>query len=81
LEPDDLVDRLRPFLQVEFDAGRIDRMPADEEVRALLSVIQERLPRLGVIGELVGFLWVDQLTVDPALLVPKRWDATTTAEA
>jgi glutamyl-tRNA synthetase len=81
LEPDDLVDRLRPFLQAELDAGRIDRLPSDEEVRALLPVVQERLPRLGVIGELVGFLWVDELDVDPALLVPKRWDATTTADA
>ena len=80
LEPDDLVDRLRPFLQAEVDAGRIDRMPSDEEVRALLPVIQERLPRLGVVGELVGFLWVEDLLIDPELLVPKRWDAPTTAE-
>ena len=35
--------------------------PSDEEVRALLPVVQERLPRLGAIGELVGFLWVDEL--------------------
>jgi glutamyl-tRNA synthetase len=81
LEPDDLVDRLRPFLQAELDAGRIDRLPGDDEVRALLPVVQERLPRLGVIGDLVGFLWVDELAVDPAVLVPKRWDTTTTGEA
>ena len=29
----------------------------------------------------MGYLWVDELTVDPALVVPKRWDAATTAEA
>jgi glutamyl-tRNA synthetase len=81
LDPDDLIDRLRPFLETERDAGRIDRVPTDEEVRALLPVVQERLPRLGAIGELVGFLWVEELDVDPALLVPKRWDAATTAEA
>ena len=80
LEPDDLVERLRPFLQAELDAGRIDRLPSDEEVTALLPVVQERLPRLGVIGDLVGFLWVDELSVDPQMLVPKRWDAATTAE-
>ena len=81
LEPDDLVDRLRPFLGLELEEGRIDRMPSDDEIRALLPVVQERLPRLGVIGELVGFLWVDDLVVDPDLLTPKRWDAATTAEA
>jgi glutamyl-tRNA synthetase len=81
LEPDDLVDRLRPFIGAELEAGRIDRMPRDDEVRVLLPVVQERLPRLGAIGELVGFLWVDELGVDPAILVPKRWDVATTAEA
>ena len=80
LEPDDLVERLRPFLEIELAEGRIDRMPADGELQAILPVVQERLPRLGVIGELVGFLWVDELLIDPAVLVPKRWDAATTAE-
>ena len=44
LEPDDLVDRLRPFVEAELVAGRIERMPTDDELRALLPVIQERLP-------------------------------------
>jgi glutamyl-tRNA synthetase len=77
LAPDDLIDRLRPFVQKELDAGRIDRMPTDEELRALLPVIQERLPTLGAIGELVGFLWVEAIDPDPAELVPKRWDVPT----
>ena len=81
LEPDDLIERLRPFLEAELVAGRIDRMPADDEVRALLPVVQERLPTLGAIGDLVGFLWVEDLRVDPAILVPKRWDAATTRQA
>ena len=34
LEPDDLIDRLRPFVEAELAAGRIDRMPSDEELRA-----------------------------------------------
>ena len=80
LSADDLIDRLRPFLQKELDAGRIERMPTDGELRALLPVIQERLPTLGAIGDLVGFLWVDALDLDPAILVPKRWDAATTIE-
>jgi len=80
LEPEDLIDRLRPFVEAELAAGRIDRMPSDEELRSLLPVITERLPRLGAIGDLVGFLWVDDLAIEPALLVPKRWDAATTSE-
>jgi glutamyl-tRNA synthetase len=80
LEPDDLVDRLRPFIEADLAAGRIDVMPSDDELRALLPIISERLPTLGSIGELVGFLWVDTPDYDPALLVPKRWDAATTLE-
>ncbi len=79
LEPDELIDRLRPFVEADLAAGRIDRMPADDEIRALLPVITERLPTLGAIGDLVGFLWIDELSYDAALLVPKRWDAETTA--
>ena len=39
-------------------------MPSDEELRALLPIISERLPTLGAIGDLVGFLWVDDLPYD-----------------
>ena len=80
LDPDDLIDRLRPFIEAEMVAGRIDRLPTDEELRALLPVIQERLPTLGAVGDLVGFLWVGDVDVDPETLVPKRWDASTTRE-
>ena len=78
LEPDELIDRLRPFLEAERVAGRIEWMPPDDELRALLPVVQERLPTLGAIGDLVGFLWVDEVPLDAATLVPKRWDAATT---
>jgi glutamyl-tRNA synthetase len=81
LDADELIERVRPFVQAELDVGRIDRMPGDEEIRALLPVVQERLPTLGAIGDLVGFLWVEDLQVDPAVLVPKRWDAPTTRDA
>jgi glutamyl-tRNA synthetase len=77
LDPDDLIDRLRPFLAKEQAAGRIGWHPSDDELCALLPVVQERLPTLGAIGDLVGFLWVDEVTLDPATLVPKRWDAAT----
>ncbi len=81
LDADELIERLRPFVEAERAAGRIDRMPNDDEIRSLLPVVQERLPTLGAIGDLVGFLWVEDLTVDPAILVPKRWDADTTRQA
>ncbi len=80
LEPDDLIERLRPFIERELAEGRIDRLPADGELRAILPVVQERLPRLGSIGDLVGFLWLDDVAVDAAMLVPKRWDIATTVE-
>jgi glutamyl-tRNA synthetase len=81
LEPDELIDRLRPFVEAELAAGRIDRMPTDDEIRSLLPVVQERLPTLGAIGDLVGFLWVDDLQVDAAIIPPKRWDIATAREA
>jgi nondiscriminating glutamyl-tRNA synthetase len=80
LSADDLIDRLRPFLETELAAGRISWLPVDDELRALLPVVQERLPTLGAIGDLVGFLWVDDVGVDATSLVPKRWDVATTRE-
>ncbi len=77
---DEFVDRLQPFFEVELAGGRIDRLPTDDELRSLAPVIQERLPRLGAVGELVGFLFVDSVEVDPAQLVPKRWDRAITVD-
>jgi glutamyl-tRNA synthetase len=81
LAPDDLVERLRPFLRRELEDGRIDWMPSDGEIKALLPVVQERLPVLSAVGELVSYLFVNELKLDPALLIGKRWDAATTATA
>ena len=81
LTPEDLIERLQPFLEADRDAGRIDRVPTPEELRPLVPIIQERLPTLGAVGDLVGFLWVDDVSVDPATLVPKRWDRDTTLTA
>ena len=78
LTDDDLVARLLPFLEAEHIAGRIDRTPTADEVQVLLPMIRERLPTLGAVGDLIGFLWIDRLSVDPALLDPKRWDPATT---
>ena len=46
-----------------------------------MPLVQERLPVLGAIGELIGFLFVDTVPLDPAQLVPKRWDRPTTIAA
>jgi glutamyl-tRNA synthetase len=80
LDDDDLIDRLRPFVQGAADDGRLDRVPADDEIRALLPVIRDRLPTLASVVDLVGFLWVDRIRLDTAVLVPKRWDPATTRE-
>ena len=80
LPADDLVDRLRPFIEAEHAARRIEWMPPDDEIRSLLPFVQDRLPTLGAIGDLVGFLWVDEVEIDPVTLVPKRWDIATTRD-
>jgi glutamyl-tRNA synthetase len=80
LDDDDLVDRLLPFLDAARVAGAIDRLPSADEVRTLLPIVRERLPTLASILDMAGFLWRDRIDPDPALLVPKRWDAATTAE-
>jgi nondiscriminating glutamyl-tRNA synthetase len=81
LDAEDLIERLQPFLEADREAGRIDRVPTPEELRPLVPIIQERLPTLGAVGDLIGFLWVESVTVDPSLLVPKRWDRATTLAA
>jgi glutamyl-tRNA synthetase len=81
LSPLELVDRLRPFLAADAETGLIERMPGDDEIAAIVPLVQERLPVLGAIGELVGFLFVDAPAIDPTILVPKRWDAATTLAA
>lgn len=74
LADDDLVDRLAPFLEADWAAGRIDRNPERAEIAALLPLVRERIPVLGAIGDLVGFLFKDAVELDPVLLVPKRWE-------
>ena len=79
LSPDELVARAAPFVDADLvlrrAAGAVIREPSETDLRALMPLVQERLPTLGAIGDLVGFLFVEDLVVEPALLVPKRWDA------
>ncbi len=80
LDDEDLIGRLLPFLEAAAATGHIDRTPAEDEVRALLPMVRERIPTLASVVDVVGFLWRDALVVPPASIVPKRWDAATTAD-
>ncbi len=80
LSPDELVERLRPFVEADAAAGTIERLPTDEDLRALVPLIQERLPTLGAITDLIGFLFTDSLPLTTTMLVPKRWDVATTID-
>jgi len=77
LDDQDLVERLLPFVEAAHAAGQIDRMPTEEELHSLLPIVRERIPTLAALVETVGFLWKDALDIDPASIVPKRWDAAT----
>jgi glutamyl-tRNA synthetase len=80
LDEDDLLARLLPFLEAAALAGEIDGTPGEDELRALLPMVRERIPTLASIVDVVGFLWREPLVVAPASIVPKRWDAPTTAD-
>jgi len=80
LDDEELIERLMPFLEAAQVAGQIDRLPSPEEVRSLLPIVRERIPTLAALAETMDFLWIDDLTVHPAAVVPKRWDAATAHE-
>ncbi len=81
LPDDDLVDRALPFLATSVaeaaEAGHQVRTPTAEDVSVLLPMVVERLPRLDAIGPMLDFVFIEDIDVDPVILVPKRWDAAT----
>ena len=83
LPPSDLTERVLPFLAdslaAEPAARHATRQPTAEDLEPLLPMVVERLPRLDAIGPMLDFVFVEDLAVDLALLVPKRWDTSTTA--
>ncbi len=83
LPPDELTERALPFLAdslaAEAAAGHATRQPTADDLALLLPMVVERLPRLDAIGPMLDFVFVEDLVVDAALLVPKRWDTATTA--
>ncbi len=84
LTDEDLVSRVLPYLVADLETrregGEAVRIPTEDDLRLLLPLVRERLPLLSSIGGMVDFLFVEELRLDPALLVPKRWDAATTFE-
>jgi glutamyl-tRNA synthetase len=81
----ELVDRALPFLAADVASaaasGASTRPPTGDDLAALLPMVRERLPRLDAVGPMLDFVFIDDLDVDPALLVPKRWDEATTIDA
>jgi len=72
LAPDELTARLGPFLPAGWDSPT---------VRAVVPLIQERMTTLAEAPELIGFLFTDELGLDPALLVPKKREKLDTVTA
>jgi glutamyl-tRNA synthetase len=69
LHPDDLARRLMPFLE---RAGLTADLPT---VQRLVPLIQERLKKLSDAVEWVDFIFVDQISYEPSLLVGKKMTA------
>jgi nondiscriminating glutamyl-tRNA synthetase len=84
LPDDDLVGRVLPYLaaglEARRDGGEAVRVATEEDLRVLMPLVRERLPLLSAIGPLVDFLFVEEVQIDPAHLVPKRWDVATALE-
>ena len=84
LPDDELVERTLPFLErslaVRAAGGAAVRTPDAQALSDLLPLVRERLPRLDAIGPLVDFVFLDDIHVDPSLVVPKHWDIRTTSD-
>ena len=73
------IERLRPFVEAGA-GGRPHRPDADATTSSAPCCPSSRngCRRSARSATSSGFLWVEDLTLDPAILVPKRWDAATT---
>ncbi len=85
LPDDELLERSLPYLIAPLEAaraaGRAAWLPTAEELRPLMPMVRERMSTLSAVGDMLDFLFVDELQLEPELLTPKRWDAATTAQA
>jgi glutamyl-tRNA synthetase len=84
LPEEELVERALPFLIAEIEsaqaAGVPARIPTADDLRPLMPIVRERIPTLGAVAGMLDYLFLDEIRVDAELLVPKRWDAATTAD-
>ena len=83
LPDDELVERTLPVPRGARSMRRRQpaasvRTPDAQALTDLLPLVRERLPRLDAIGSLVDFVFLEDIVVEPSLVVPKRWDAATT---
>jgi glutamyl-tRNA synthetase len=81
LSNDEVAERIAPYLA---SAGLIGSPPSDEErayLRELTPMVHERLEELSEAPGLLSFFFEDVTPPDPALLIPKKMDATSTAAA
>ncbi|MCS7207814.1 MAG: glutamate--tRNA ligase [Dehalococcoidia bacterium] len=82
LSPQDLAQRLRPFLErPHAEGGLPDSVPRplDEAyLQRVVPLVQERLRTLVDGPALMDFFFLDEVDYDPALLVPKGMDTATT---
>ncbi|MEP7360043.1 MAG: glutamate--tRNA ligase [Chloroflexota bacterium] len=85
LSDDELVERALPFLSAAVAArgaaGEDVRVPTADDLAPLMPMVRERMATLSGVGDMLDFLFVDDLRVEPEMLVPKKWDRPTTLTA
>ncbi|MEO8625672.1 MAG: glutamate--tRNA ligase, partial [Candidatus Limnocylindrales bacterium] len=85
LSDDELTERAMPFLAsavaARGAAGEQVRVPTADDLAPLMPMVRERMSTLAGVGDMLDFLFVDDLRVEPAMLVPKKWDRATTLAA
>ncbi len=81
LPEDVLAERALPFLAERVEEARARgvaaRQPTVDDLLALVPIVRERLATLAAAGDMLDFVFIEQVETDPALLVPKRWDVET----
>jgi glutamyl-tRNA synthetase len=82
LSDEELTERALPFLAAAVAArgaaGEAVRQPTADDLRPLMPMVRERMSTLAGVGDMLDFLFVDDLRVEPTALVPKKWDRATT---